>query len=183
MGAFKMTLPWRGTTVIGQVAETLGELGLHEIIAVTGHRRTDVEAALAGTGVRCVFNPNYATGEMLGSIQTGLAACDPGVDAVLVCLGDQPHMKAATVQAILLEGTRTGWEKVVIPSYQMHAGHPILIPASHRLQIMNATESLRGVLQTQAGSIDYLVVDTPTILADLDTPEDYARSAGAAPAA
>ncbi len=25
-------------------------------------------------------------------------------------------------------------------------------------------------------SVDYLVLDTPTVLADLDTPEDYARA-------
>ena len=44
---------------------------------------------------------------------------------------------------------------------------------------MNTTESLRTVLRVNAGAIDYLVVDTPTILADLDTPEDYAAAGGA----
>ena len=175
-----MVLPWRETTVIRQVATTLGTLELHEIIAVTGHRRTDVEAALAGTGVRCVFNPNYATGEMLSSIQAGLSAVDPGAAATLVCLGDQPQMEAATVRAILVEGERTGWQQVVIPSYRMRAGHPILIPGLLRLQIMNTTESLRAVLRTRSDSIDYLVVDAPSILTDLDTPEDYANAQGTA---
>ena len=45
MGAFKLTLPWHHTTVIGQVAETLGDANLREIVAVTGHRREDVERA------------------------------------------------------------------------------------------------------------------------------------------
>jgi molybdenum cofactor cytidylyltransferase len=177
MGAFKMTLPWRGSTVIKQVAGSLREAGLEEIVAVTGHRQLDVETALVGTGVRCVFNPDYANGEMLSSIQAGFGVLNPEVRAVLVCLGDQPQMEAATVRAILFEGERSGWQRVIIPSYRMRAGHPILIPTSLGPQIMNATESLRTALRTRPNSIDYLVLDTPTILADLDTPEDYAASA------
>ncbi len=181
MGVFKLTLPWRGTTVIGQVAATLSAFDLHEIVAVTGHRREDVEAALADYPVRCVFNPNYAAGEMLSSVQAGLATIDPRVDAILVCLGDQPQMLSATLSAVLVEGERTGWQRVVIPSYQIRAGHPILIPGALRLQIMDATESLRAVLRARAPAIDYLALDTPTVLADLDTPEDYACAAGHAP--
>ncbi len=176
MGAFKLTLPWRETTVIGQIVNTLAAARLREVIAVTGHRAADVEQALAGQSVRCVFNPNYATGEMLSSIQTGIAALDAGSDAVLVCLGDQPQMEAATLSAVLREGERTGWQRVIIPSYRMRAGHPILIPSYFYMQIMNATESLRTALRSATNSIDYLTLDTPTILADLDTPDDYARA-------
>jgi molybdenum cofactor cytidylyltransferase len=176
MGVFKLTLPWRGSTVIARVADTLSSAGLHEIVAVTGNRRVEVEAALAGKSVRCVFNPNYATGEMLSSIQTGIAALDAGADAVLVCLGDQPQMETATLSAVLAEGERTGWRRVIVPSYRMRAGHPILIPSYLYMQIMNATESLRSVLRSEANSIAYLAIDSPSILTDLDTPDDYAQA-------
>ena len=159
---------------------TLNAVGFYEVVAVTGHRRTDVEAALAGTGVRSVFNPNYAAGEMLSSIQAGISAVHPGADAILVCLGDQPQMQAATVETILVEGERTGWQQVIIPSYRMRAGHPILIPSSLRLQIMDATESLRVALRAGKHRIKYVDVETATILADLDTPADYAASGQAA---
>lgn len=183
MGAFKLTLPWGETTVIGQVAATLRTVALHEILAVTGHRREEVEAALINEPVRCVFNPHYGSGEMLSSIQAGFAEIGAGVDAVLVCLGDQPQMEAATVQAVLVEGERTGWQRVIIPSYHMRAGHPILIPTSLSQQIMNTTETLRTVLRANAERVAYLVTDAPSILADLDTPEDYARARGGDPAA
>ncbi len=176
MGVFKLTLPWRGSTVIEQVVDTVISAGVREIIAVTGHRRYEIEAALSGKGVRCVFNPNYAAGDMLSSIQTGIAALRAGDDAVLVCLGDQPQMEAATLRAILEEGERSGWQRVVIPSYRMRAGHPILIPSALRLQIMNTTESLRAVLRNQPNAIEYLTVDTSSVLADLDTPDDYANA-------
>ena len=151
MGAFKLTLPWAGTTVIEQVVFTLDAASLCEIIVVTGHRSDEVRKALAKAPVRCVPNPHYETGEMLSSIQAGLAVIGAGVDAALVCLGDQPQMEKSTVAALLTEAERTEWRKVIIPSYQMHAGHPIVLPKSLWMQIMNTSKSLRDVLRTNAG--------------------------------
>ena len=127
---------------------------------------------------------------MLSSIQAGLGALAgrqitspapdvdamPRISAALLCLGDQPQMELATVEAVLAEGLRTGWQRVIIPSYRMRAGHPILIPSSLWPQIMDTTESLRAVLRANVEAVDYLVVDTPTVLADLDTPQDYAQA-------
>jgi len=113
---------------------------------------------------------------MLSSIQAGLAALEPGIQAALICLGDQPQMEAATVTTVVAAGKRTGWKRVVAPSYQMRMGHPILLPQTIWPQVMNTTESLRAVLRKQRDKIEYLTVETPTVLADLDTPEDYVAS-------
>ena len=72
MGRFKLTLPWGDRTVIGQVVATLEAAGIEEIVVVAGHRGDEVTEALAGTTARIVFNPDYASGEMLSSIRTGL---------------------------------------------------------------------------------------------------------------
>lgn len=176
MGAFKLTLPWAGTTVIQHIVATLSAAPLKEIIVVTGHRGDEIEKTLAKTPARCVPNPQYATGEMLSSIQTGLAAIGNSADAALFCLGDQPQLEETTVQALLAEGERTDWRRVIIPSYHMRAGHPILLPRLLWVQIMNTTQSLRAVLQANGDLIDYLIVDTPGILADLDTPDDYQQA-------
>lgn len=176
MGAFKLLLPWAGRSVIEQVAWTLSEAPLHEIIVVTGHRGDEVQKALAKAAVRCIPNPHYATGEMLSSIQAGLAAIEAGVEAALVCLGDQPQMEVATVRVLLREAERTGWQKVIVPSYDMRAGHPILLPRALWMQIMNTSKTLRDVLRSNADMVNYLPVETPSILADLDTPDDYQQA-------
>jgi len=41
---------------------------------------------LAGTTARSVFNQDYASGEMLSSIRTGLRALDAEPGATLLCL-------------------------------------------------------------------------------------------------
>jgi molybdenum cofactor cytidylyltransferase len=176
MGVFKLTLPWAGATVIEQVVATLKAAPLREIVVVTGHRSDEVKDALARTCVRYVLNPHYQTGEMLSSIQIGLAAMTTDIDAVLICLGDQPQMETTTVQALLAEGEHTGWQRVIIPSYQMRAGHPILLPRPLWMQIMNTTESLRSVLRTNGDLVNYLAVGSASILSDLDTPDDYQQA-------
>ncbi len=195
MGRFKLTLPWGETTVIGQVVGTLQAAGLDQIVVVTGHRADEVRAALAGTSASLVHNPDYAAGEMLSSIQAGLRAVDlsaAGADrlsgvnggsaasdatpppAVLLCLGDQPQMETATVQAVLAAGAGDGWSRIVIPSYRMRAGHPILLPRWLWPEILACTGTLRDVMAAHRDAdTRYLTLDTPTILADLDTPADY----------
>jgi molybdenum cofactor cytidylyltransferase len=178
MGRFKLTLAWRDRTVIGQVAATLQAAAIGEIVVVTGHRADEVAAALAGTTARMVHNPDYAAGEMSSSIRTGLRALGAEVDGTLLCLGDQPQMEAGTVRAVLAAGAAEDWQKIVVPSYRMRAGHPILLPGWLWPEILDCTGTLRDVMAAHRARTHFLVVDTPTILADLDTPEDYATEAG-----
>jgi molybdenum cofactor cytidylyltransferase len=198
MGRFKLTLPWGDRTVIGQVVATLAAAGIDEVIIVTGHRADEVAAALADTTAQVVHNPDYAAGEMFSSIQAGIRALvgrrglkpppsrsthstagesrlKPAwsAPAALLCLGDQPQIQAATIQAVLSAGEADGWDQIVIPSYRMRAGHPILLPTWLWPEILGCTDTLRDVMAAHRDRTRFLVVDSPTILADLDTPEDY----------
>ena len=178
MGRFKLTLPWGERTVVGQVVATLEVAGLAEIVVVTGHRADEVGAALVGTSARCVHNVGYANGEMLGSIQTGLAAMVAGVEAALLCLGDQPQMEADTVRVVLAvaAGGAGSWGRIVIPSYQMRAGHPIVLPRWVWPEILACQGTLRDVMAAHRDQTEYLAIQAPSVLADLDTPEDYEAS-------
>ncbi len=175
MGQFKLLLPWGENTVIGHVVATLEAAGVAEIVVVTGHRATEVTAALAETRAKPVFNPRYAQGEMLSSIQVGLAALGAAAGGALLCLGDQPQMQLETVLALLAEAQSDGCQRVVVPSYSMRRGHPVLLPRRLWPQVLAAKKDLRSVLAEQRERTRYLVVDTAAVLADLDTIEDYER--------
>jgi molybdenum cofactor cytidylyltransferase len=79
-------------------------------------------------------------------------------------------MEADTVRVVLAAGCG----KIVIPSYQMRAGHPILLPRWLWPEILACQNTLRDVMVAHRGQTEYLTVQTSSILADLDTPEDYA---------
>jgi CTP:molybdopterin cytidylyltransferase MocA len=173
MGWFKLTLPWGGRTVVAHVVTTLEEAGLRDIIAVTGHRADEVAMALAETPARCVFNAGYADGEMLSSVQAGVHALRTDSAAALLCLGDQPQIEAGTVRAVLAAAEATGWERIVIPSFHLRAGHPILLPRWIWPEVLACKGTLRDVMAAHREQTSYLTVETPSVLADLDTPEDY----------
>ena len=171
----KPLLPWGSTTMIETIVATLVRANVNEIIVVTGHRQELLAAALAETPARCVFNPAYANGEMLASIQTGLAATNSAAAGVLLALADQPQMELATVQRVLTAFAASAGDALVIPSYALRRGHPILLPRRlwPAVLALPAGDALRTVIQRHAHEIVYVTVDTPTVLADLDTPEQY----------
>lgn len=182
MGRPKMLLPWGKTTVIGQVVETLARAGVTEIVVVAGGERAEMEKALQGTPARVVYNPEYRDDEMLHSFQAGLSTLlNREVSAVLVALGDQPQIEEKVVRSVLKERPADP-HRIVVPSYRLHRGHPWLLPRAwwEAVMALEPPTTLRDFLNKHEGMIDYLEVDTPTVLQDLDTPDDYRRSAPAA---
>jgi molybdenum cofactor cytidylyltransferase len=176
MGQPKMLLPWGAMTVLGAVVQTCLGAGIEHIVVVTGAARELVETVCREEGVRSVFNPEYAGGEMLSSIQAGIRELAPGVEATLVALGDQPRMQPQTITSVIETYTES-LAQIVVPSYKMHRGHPWLV---HRdlwpeLLELKRNESARDFLGRHADEIRYVQVNSPTILEDMDTPQDYLK--------
>lgn len=173
MGQPKMLLPWGGATVLERVINPFKAAGIKDILVVTGGAREQVEA-LVGDSARTVFNPEFAKGEMLSSVQVGLARIKPGTKALLIGLGDQPQVRERSVR-LVVEAYRQSESSIVVPSFQMRRGHPWLVTLQHwdEIQRMRSPESLRDFLNRHADEIHYVPIDNDSILQDLDTPEDY----------
>ncbi len=203
MGQPKLLLPWGETTVLGQVVSTF-TAGLstdsktdYEIVVVTGGAREQVEELVAELAkkypVRAVYNPHYAQGGMLSSIQVGVAALTlppPSlrdtspkslgfgggrVGAALIGLGDQPQVREETVRRICASFVQME-SPLVIPSFENRRGHPWLASRSLWPEILALPPSTtpRQFLDNYAGRVTYVAADE-SILQDLDTPEDYNR--------
>jgi molybdenum cofactor cytidylyltransferase len=97
--------------------------------------------------------------------------------AALIGLGDQPQVQEESVRRVC-EAYRESKSQLIVPSFQMRRGHPWLVarPLWDELLQMHPPGSSRDFLKRHASEIHYVEVDTPSILADLDTPDDYHRS-------
>jgi molybdenum cofactor cytidylyltransferase len=177
MGQPKMLLPWGQMTVIEQVLTTFLSAGIEEIVIITGGARELVEEVAAHYPVHTLYNRDFANGEMLSSLQLGLQALSPQVQATLIGLGDQPQVQESSVREVR-EAYRKNKPPVVVPSFQRRRGHPWLVarPFWEELLQMKSPESPRDFLNRHSNEIHYVEVDTPSILADLDTPDDYQKS-------
>jgi molybdenum cofactor cytidylyltransferase len=169
MGQQKMLMPWGETTVLGTVIQTLRAAEIEDITLVTN---TEIAARMSNTDVRISENNN---GEMLVSLQVGLQAQNTTAEATLICLGDQPQIEEGSVRSVC-EAFRKSRSTLVVPSYQMRRGHPWLAARSVWGEILTTQgNSMREFLSGHANQIEYVNLDTATILQDLDTPDDYLK--------
>jgi len=177
MGQPKMLLPWGKSTVIEHVISTFLDAGIEDITVVTGGAREQVERAISQYPVRSIHNTDYQAGEMLSSIQRGLSVMTPQAQATLVGLGDQPQVQKNSVR-LICEEYQASQSRLIVPSFQMRRGHPWLVARSlwNEILVLKPPESPRDFLTRHADAIHYVNVETQSILADLDTPEDYQRS-------
>lgn len=176
MGAPKLTLPWGNQPVIGAVVSTLALGGVERILVVTGAHERGIRDALKNTSVQIIDNLDYQNGEMICSLRAGLAVVEADADGVLVVLGDQPQIRSEVVRQVVAMAEAAP-EKIIVPSYQMHRGHPWYLPHRYWKEIreMPTSATLRDFMKQHPSDVVYLLVDTDSILADLDTPDDYSR--------
>jgi molybdenum cofactor cytidylyltransferase len=173
MGQNKLFLPYAASTVIDTIiTELIACDGVRDIVVVTGHEAERVADHLKIYPVRYVFNPAYAQAEMLVSIQTGLRALPDSITAALIVLGDQPRLRREIVQRVIDAAES---DALIVPSFDMKRGHPILISRSvwPSILMLPPEASLRDVIRAHADHIRYITFDDDSVLRDIDTPEDY----------
>lgn len=170
MGRFKPLLRLGDRCAIEWAVGAFQAAGVPDIRVVTGHEAAALEAALAGTGIATVHNPDYAQG-MYTSIRAGFASLPTEVEACFLLPVDIPLVRPATVAA--LAGRHDGSAPVFYPTFRGQRGHPPLIGRALFAEILafNGEGGLRTVLQRHPASA--VPVPDQAILLDMDTPEDY----------
>jgi molybdenum cofactor cytidylyltransferase len=95
-------------------------------------------------------------------------------------LGDQPGLSVPVIEQVV-DAFRQAQGSVIIPSYQMRRGHPILIGRNQWDAVLGLKEgqTLRDFIRRVSAEIYHVAVDAPSILRDMDTPDDYRRELAA----
>ena len=170
-GANKLLLPWQKQCVLQVAVERICEVGLSEVIVVTGHQRTEVEEALSRYPVRLVHNPDFAEG-MASSIRVGVEAA-VGEQGYLFTLGDMPQITGKTMLKVA-EALKSR-ETIAVPVCNGRRGHPVAIGSAYRegLLALTGDQGARPVLAKNAVSVVEVPVEDEGIFVDVDTPESY----------
>ena len=176
MGFPKALLEFRGETFLDRLIHRLSA-ACAPVIVVLGAEADRIRAGLrAADRAVIVRNPDYLQGQIT-SMQCGLRSVPADARAILFTLVDHPNPAPETIAALT---AHTG--PITIPRHTGRRGHPILL--SSRLipefLALDASESARTVLTRHAAGIEYLEVDDPGILDDVDDPEAYRRLQSAA---
>ncbi len=174
MGRPKPLLPILGRPLLTRVLETVRSIDPAETVVVLGAEADRVRAGVDLRGTTVVVNPEFGEG-MGSSIRRGAAAA-ASTGPLLVVLGDQPFVEAATLEA-LIQRHASGHAKILIPTFEGVRGNPVLLDRA----LIPELGSLRGDLGCRAlfpghsADLVEVPVTDPGILIDVDTPEELAR--------
>ena len=174
MGRPKPLVPLHGQPLLARVLETIRSVHPARTVVVLGASVEEVRNGVDLRGVTVVVNSDFPEG-MASSLRRGAAAA-AGTGPLLIVLGDQPFVRASTIQA-LVQRHAAGDAKILVPTFQGVRGNPILLDRS----VIPELDSLRGDIGCRAifpGHTTDLVevpVSDPGILIDVDTPAELAR--------
>ena len=178
-GGGKLLAPLRGHPLLQHVLDQLAEAGVGEVVVVLGRDADAVEGVIAWRSETRVVNPDPERG-LASSLQIGMAMLDPGADAVLVLLGDQPLVAPATIRA-LMAAPLDSKRPVVVPAYANDRGrNPVLLRRAGFGLADEATgdRGLGPVIEAHPELVNEISIsgDNP----DVDTHDDLARVVEAA---
>lgn len=175
-GVNKLELPIAGVPLLRRSAMTLLAAPLAELVVVLGHEPTRAAALLRDLPLKTVFNESYQDGQMT-SVYKGMSALSQPCAGVLVCLTDQPLLEAADIQAIIDAFGKRTRGTVLVPTYRGARGNPIVLAWSHRDEIVRSGRNLgcRHLIERNPEWVETIEMPSDHVVADLDTPEDYAE--------
>ncbi|MEO8744204.1 MAG: nucleotidyltransferase family protein [Candidatus Dormiibacterota bacterium] len=171
-GPQKLLLDLDGKPMIRHAIESASEGGCHQVVAV--YADEVVRDAVDGAA-ELIHNPRARTG-MASSLQAGLRAMRPEIEAAIVVLGDQPLVGSRTVAALLRAWRREGSRPAVAVSQARGEWAPPVVLARElwvELFALKGDAGARQILQGRPELLD--TVPAPGRADDIDTPEDYAK--------
>ena len=197
LGRPKQLLPYGSGVLLDAVLATARDCAFSQTVLALGGAAAEVQRTVDTGGCDVVLNPDFGEG-CASSIATALAAVRPDADAVVLLLGDQPGVRAASVRALLdaLQpaaagaaalgpAARTaaagmpgmpGMPGMAVCRYDDGVGHPVafarrLLPD---LAALHGDKAVWKLLEQRAD--DVVEVRTPgPVPLDVDTEDDYRR--------
>ena len=203
MGRTKLALPLGNRSVIERVVDALRQGGVEHILVVVAPHVPELMTLARAAGAHVLMllgSPEEEivwgrlaraagahvrqlpgeTADMRETVEAGLDWLEeifaPQLDDLwLLVPGDHPVLDPDVIRQLL--ATRAAHRKfsIVLPAYAGHRGHPALIDWKHvaRMRTMPAGQGINTYLQNHTDETYELLVDSPTVLMDLDTPTDY----------
>jgi molybdenum cofactor cytidylyltransferase len=178
MGEAKQLLRVSGHTVLERTLMSVREAKVDEVVLVLGAFAEMIQRELRAAlldDLKIIVNHEYAQG-MANSLREGLSSISPQMDAVLIVLGDQPFVRAETIDRII-ERYRQCRAEIVIPFYEGRRGNPVLLDRSVLPEAMalEGDVGCRAIFGSHVEGIVEVDVDDMGILLDIDNKDDYER--------
>lgn len=180
MGRDKALLPWHGTTFLGGAIELLSPV-TDLVIVVAGRNATNLQPLVDAAGASLVVNREPERGQF-SSLRVGVQeVLNQGRDAAIIALVDRPPARPETVHLLKSAFLRSAdqiW--AVAPEFSGRHGHPLVAGREMIEAFLRAplTATARDIEHQHQQHMEYVTVDDPLVILNVDTPEEYQRISG-----
>jgi molybdenum cofactor cytidylyltransferase len=170
LGQPKQLLPYGEATLLDWVLGTARACAFDQLLVAVGGAADAVRGAVDLGGADIVVNPGYGSG-CSSSIAAAMGALDPRCDVLVLMLGDQPGVTAATVRALL---AGRGDAPLAVCRYDDRRGHPFAFgrPVFGDLAALHGDKGVWKLLDRRPGDVAEVRIGGPVPL-DVDTWDDY----------
>lgn len=169
----KLLCPIDNLPMITKSVNTAIDSGAGEIIVVTGHNSSAIEAAIDNPKIRIAHNATPDAG-MGTSLAAGANAIRSLPNAVMVMLGDMPLLQTGTLQKLVSNFDPNKGHDIVVPIHEGRRGHPVLFGAKYMPQLcaLSGDTGARSILFNHPERVRAVKTNDPGTLYDIDTEED-----------
>lgn len=180
MGRAKLLLPVGEQTVMARVLDVLRRPEISETFVVCRAEDVALQRAVSDAGGTPLLPP-IPPAEMRQSVEFALRAiaerCAPqGDDGWLLVPADHPLLDGQILSGLLARW-RSGDCPILIPTCGGRRGHPVFFRWRLAAEVFELPHDvgLNQLVRRHGTEVVEIETSNPAVLADLDTPEDYAR--------
>lgn len=173
LGKPKQLLDWKGEPFVRKVARTALEAGLSPVVLVTGAWGEEVRATVQDLPLVTVENLDWPAGQST-SVRAGLSPLPAETGAALFLLVDQPQTPAGLLRS-LVEVHRRTLAPIIAPLIDGQRGNPVLFDRALFPELQQLSGDRGGRALFSRYPVEWLPWHDPSLLLDVDTPEDYER--------
>ena len=172
-GGAKLLAPLPDGTPIGVAALKNLAGAVDAVVAVVRPGDVALTNVFAAHGARVTACPRAAEG-MGASLAWGIRAA-PVAAGWVIALADMPWIDLGTIGRIA--GALKHGSGLVAPEYLGTRGHPVGMASRFygELAALSGDDGAKRVLAAQASDLEFIVVNDPAVLRDIDTPDDLRR--------
>jgi len=171
MNKDKLLLPVKGVPLVEWIIRSTAESQLNSCILV--YREEKVKAIGERYGLLTVCN-EFAQQGQSASVKLGVIHAPEEISGYLFLVGDQPYMKARTINRII-ECHNEQPDMILAASYGGQRGNPVLFPSFFRKDLLGLTGDCGGrkIMDAMPDKVLEIEFDDTLSGIDIDTPETY----------
>ena len=170
----KSLIRLQGQTLIQHHLQTLQEVGIDDVVVVTGFYYQAIESVLHGHAIKIVRNPVPEEGQQI-SVRLGLTALSKDCDLILVMLADQPLLNRDDVLELISAYKHRPINKlVVLPEVHEQRGNPVCFSAELIDGMLASPQkiSFRNYIDQNPEYVHRHLTTNTHFVVDVDTHED-----------